>query len=454
MLGRLALSTCAAAWLAACAGSPAPMTPLPATEVSYLPPTGSPATSRVAFVQQDPLLVWGSLVDRLQQTEDLEITHLDEQGGYVVARYSGEPEPFVNCGWIVRRAPGAVEQMPAATPEILFGSDRNGIPLQLERELRLDGRLVVQVEPDGSDSVVTTTTTYVLTKIVETKGPQGDVRGQHRETISFETGERGVFARGTECQPTGQLERIVLDSLPATTLAGPRDRGVESRSLAVDAREDALASVIASIPCAEVSPQFGPTGELRLTGYVGSEEDVQRLRDSVARVPGIGAVDTALEVYPWPFCEVLQITAPYREANQQDGGGLDVAVADLTGEVLHAGDQLALEVGLPPEAGYLYLGYVQQDGRVGHIGTMPAREWATTAGRIRYDTGFEVAEPFGREMIVAITSERPLFDQARPAYESPEQFMRALREELAAAQPGQKIAADHLFITTQGADVR
>jgi hypothetical protein len=59
--------------------------------------------------------------------------------------------------------------------------------------------------------------TYVLTK---TFSAPGAVQPFRAETIDFRTGESGAFSSGTGCQPTGELERLVFDSLPTVSLTG------------------------------------------------------------------------------------------------------------------------------------------------------------------------------------------------------------------------------------------
>ena len=49
-------------------------------EFGYLAPTGLPPRARTASIQQQPRLVFGNLVDRLQQ-DGFKVTHLDEQAG-------------------------------------------------------------------------------------------------------------------------------------------------------------------------------------------------------------------------------------------------------------------------------------------------------------------------------------------------------------------------------------
>ena len=484
-------------------------------EIGYLAPTGLPPSARSSVVQQPASLVLGNLVDRLQQ-DSFEITRLDEQRGLVVVEYSGDPEPYVDCGWIVAYETGALKRIPAATATASFDHSVAQDRLELDRDLRLDGRMVVSLEPEGRNTVVSTDTTYVLTKTVDAAQPDGDDLGHVRETISFKTGESGTFRKGTHCQPNGRFERAVLDSLPATSIAAPRQRApvvpsevpsapetqvatseprgivqappatgsapaiveapsvtgsppaiVEAPSvtgsppavLGAPAMTEAspeeveaqVAAITDGLSCAAIETEVGDGNTVQLSGYLGSEQDLQRLRRSLGEIAGLGAVATDLEVHPWPFCELLAAIAPYRDEEPAPDLGLALTTSDRNTR-LREGDPLTLDIFLPPDARYLYLGYVQHDGRVGYITMMPVREWAEDTGAIRFDTGFQISEPFGREMILAVTSRRPLFDQPRPAYEPADSYIAALRQRLAelrASDPDAPPAASHLFITTE-----
>jgi hypothetical protein len=478
-------------------------------EIGYLAPTGLPPGARSAVVQQPPSLVLGNLVDRLQQ-DSFAVTHLDEQRGLVVVNYSGDPEPYVDCGWIVAYQTGALKRIPAATASASFDRPVAQDTLELDRDLRLDGRMVVSLEPEGRNTVVSTDTTYVLTKTVDAAQPDGDDLGHVRETISFKTGESGTFRKGTQCQPNGRFERAVLDSLPATAFAAAPERAPVVASELPSAPESAVATseprgiieapmttgsapTVAEAPrptdsepavveapratdrappatraapedvaaqvaavtdrfsCAAIDTELGDGNTVRLSGYLGSEQDLERLRRSLDEIAGLGAVETDLEVHPWPFCELLAAIAPYRDDQPAPDLGLAITTSDRNTQ-LTEGDPLSLDIFLPPDARYLYLGYVQHDGRVGYITMMPVREWAESTGAIRFETGFQISEPFGREMIVAVTSRRPLFDQPRPAYEPASDYVAALQQRLAelrASDPDTPPAASHLFITTE-----
>src|SRR5918995_3891225 len=122
--------------LGACA-TPAERPP----EIDYLAPTGLPPTPRSSLVQLEPGLVVGNLADRLQQGS-FTVTHLDEQAGHVVAVYSGDPEPYVDCGWIVAYRTGQLQRIPAASATATFDHALQQNLLELNRQLRLDGRMI------------------------------------------------------------------------------------------------------------------------------------------------------------------------------------------------------------------------------------------------------------------------------------------------------------------------
>lgn len=193
-------------------GCAAPRSPT----LDYLPPSGPPAAARSAVVRQPPWLVWGSILDHLQQ-QGLSISEVDEPAGELVVRYRGDPEPYVDCGWIVAYQGRAIERTPAAVDIATFRRRWDGKLVTVERDLELDARMVILVEPDGPVGVVRTESIYGLTKSV---APQAAAQPLHTETISFRSGGSASFSSGTRCQPTGALERVVLDALPAMSFAG------------------------------------------------------------------------------------------------------------------------------------------------------------------------------------------------------------------------------------------
>jgi hypothetical protein len=188
--------------LACFGGCGAPGTP----GLDYLPPSGKPAADRSAFVQQRPWLVWGNIVDHLQR-EGYRLAHLNEESGELVVLYSGDPEPYVDCGWIVTYEEENLERLPAAKSETSFRRRRDGRAVTVERDLRLDARMEVQVEESGENAIVRTDANYILIKTIGSKETEQPL---HAETLRFRTGEPATFSSGTTCQPNGELECSML----------------------------------------------------------------------------------------------------------------------------------------------------------------------------------------------------------------------------------------------------
>ena len=187
------------------------------SEISYVPPAESPATASAVRVRQSAWLIWQQLLDRLQQSP-LKVARADELAGLIVTTYQGDPEPYVDCGWIIAHGPQGPTKTPGSIHEATFDRASDGHVSILKRSLKLDGRMVIQVRPAEFDTLVSVDSTYVLTKVIAIEEPSRPTRESNPEFVSFTTGKRGQFAKGTVCQPTGQLERVVLDVLPAEVM--------------------------------------------------------------------------------------------------------------------------------------------------------------------------------------------------------------------------------------------
>jgi hypothetical protein len=204
--------------------------------------------------------------------------------------------------------------------------------------------------------------------------------------------------------------------------------------------------LVPDTPCTEIEVETGPGGTLRLSGHVGLEVDRETLVEAASAMVGEPVDGRGIDVLGVDFCRMLQVLAPY--ADEGETLGLEVAGHGSPAE-LRDGDPLTLELSVPQDLDYLYLAYLQQDGRVGHLGLLPVKDWAG-GGRVRVETGFEIAPPFGREMVIAVATARPLFAKARPAFERIESFAPALRYGLArATAEGDPAAVDHVWLFTR-----
>jgi len=149
------------------------------------------------------------------------------------------------------------------------------------------------------------------------------------------------------------------------------------------------------------------------------------------------------------YCEARDLIARFEEANRQQELGL--ALTTVGGAMLLEGDPLNLDISFPNYDSFLHVAYIQRSGEVGHILPGHGQLWPARAANYVERTGYDIAPPYGVEMILALATEEPLFSPPRPQFEEAEAFLDALRQrlaELTARDPGMRIAASHLLVTT------
>jgi hypothetical protein len=212
LVGVAALAGCAN--LAGRVGAPAAETAAaPAPRFTYVPPLQSPGEGVALAVEGSPEAVRQRLIARAAQPP-FQPGPTDPSGTFVIATFSGDPERFVNCGYLIGYVQGAAsppQAYPAARANLTVP---RGEGATAERQLQLDARITVRLTPEAGITLISTEALYVISKPVDTLG--GTPRPA--ETVSFASDRRGTLADGTVCQPNGMLEREILrDLLPGPT---------------------------------------------------------------------------------------------------------------------------------------------------------------------------------------------------------------------------------------------
>ncbi len=198
----------------------------------------------------------------------------------------------------------------------------------------------------------------------------------------------------------------------------------------------------ADFPCAEIVPSLGANGTVRLAGSVARQDDMRLLERAVAAVDGIDGVELAVEPrgdYPCAAAALASRAMPPAverlSVNQPD-------------HVYREGDSLIVEVRAAPDReAHVYLDYFDAAGNVVHLRPNPfAEATRLSAGEtarhgvppeerrsgVRY---YEVVPPFGRNLLLLMAADAPLFDSLRPELEPAGDYLRAL-EALLAERPG------------------
>jgi hypothetical protein len=430
MRARVVLISILAWALAACAATAPP-------RLGYAPPADPPTKPSAGYVGRASAdLIWDQLLDRLNQS-DLHVELADPQRGVMVATYSGDAAPYVTCGSILLHGEGEPEQIDASS-DASFARVMQGRSVDIDRDLKLDARLAVEVSPGDGEALVEATGNYVLTKSVVAAYRSGSQRGRAYEIVSFSTGERGAFNKGTVCQPNGALERTVLDIMPPATQVAQqaeRTRPVATR------RSTIVQTEIAS----DDLPENTLAGDD--LGQQARVSDDLAQHSSPSDDPSRQPLDCAIA--DKTFCAVLELTGPYRRANEEQGLGLEVRRIEA-GNPLVEGSDLGLDISLPAYDAYLAVSYFMQDGTVHHVLSGRNWRWPANAREFVGDGGLGADQSANVEMVVAMASDVPLFASPRPPAEAAESYLADLRTRLAEmseANDFAQIAASLLVIT-------
>jgi hypothetical protein len=433
----------------------------PAPRLGYAPPSERPTETSSANVGQPAGLIWNQLLDRLIQAS-LQIDLADPERGIIVARYSGDPEPYVTCGLILVGQGGDAEQIPAVG-DASFKRMVERRRLEVDRDMNLDARLVVEVKPGADEAAVRTGSNYVLTKTVVAADRSGGQRGSAREVVSFSGGGRGTFSKGTTCQPTGSLERVVLDVLPR--LAGVESSGAaagpETAEISAPAEGEGASPTVLTAddstlaPTPETGEDDAPAAAAPLneasapTGAVIAQAEIPSPK--IAGTPPLEEGELPLEctIADKLYCKILEVTGPYRRANQEGDLGLTVDAIERGSPLLSDSD-LGFDVGLPRYDAYLTVSLFLKDGTVRHVLAGWDRPWPAHAREFVTDGGLSVEDRQDVELVVALASDVPVFPAPRPPSETAELFLNDLRQRLAEISNGDspaRIAASLIVVT-------
>jgi hypothetical protein len=175
------------------------------------PSIETPAQLRVVTSTLDDVLRQAS-ASVLQ--ERFAVTGVDENAGIITLTYSGDPEPYVDCGQItsyVKNVRGErIYRFPAAIAatdyELMTGREI----VSIARHMLLDAKIAVNATPIGSQSTqVSASVRYALLRTMHIRDTQGNVQTVSDRT-SFTSDQEGSLPGAVACRASGQLEADVL----------------------------------------------------------------------------------------------------------------------------------------------------------------------------------------------------------------------------------------------------
>jgi hypothetical protein len=241
-------------------------------------------------------------------------------------------------------------------------------------------------------------------------------------------------------------EDFVADVIDATPppppfkpplIVKPGESDVAMRDLGGDVELGELA-------CGKVDIATDEEGNTTATGFVGSEEEMAKVQNAL--MDKVDIVDVALT--PWPACEVrLTLDTPLNES--------DTPQVAFDPEAPAVGDAINIGIETPGFPSYLYAAYFSADGNVLNLSQPNSEDLRPKAGHtiVRFgdaeggQISLTVSPPVGDEMLVVVSSEKPLFPAARPDTESYRDFLSALRTGVLSGEAG-RVTASIVPVTT------
>jgi hypothetical protein len=173
-------------------------------------------------------------------------------------------------------------------------------------------------------------------------------------------------------------------------------------------------------------------GKITLVGFVGSDDDLVRVRAAAPEA------EVQVAVRPWPQCEAIEtLDRPLARAASDRP---TVHIRKPSDDKLAAGEELVFEVETPAYQSYIHAAYIQADGSVlnlvqpgvGSLQSYPPHSKLTLGNEPGSSRRFRVSAPFGREMLIVLAGRSPIFQDSRPRQETEREFLTALRAALVA----------------------
>ncbi len=196
-------------------------------------------------------------------------------------------------------------------------------------------------------------------------------------------------------------------------------------------------------------------GDVVIDGYLLNSKDLTGLKKSLTDVPGVKQVTVNTESLTENMCNVVNVYRDYWVSNRQNSHGTSIVPGNANGEFV-GGEPLVVRLKTPTYDSYVNVDYFSKDGHVVHMlpslrvkqNQAPANYTATLG-----DLGqWVVSEPYGRELVVVLTSPSVLFEDLRGEYEKTEDYLKALINKFKALKNEKEkslIAADFVFINTR-----
>jgi len=242
-----------------------------------------------------------------------------------------------------------------------------------------------------------------------------------------------------------------------------------------------LQTAAATVPCTLPDGTVDDDGNITLAGLAGRASEAtlrQRISEIAARAPMTWNVAT----FDGPFCKALDVIRPVARRFGTTASNVQLQLKSGPFK-LHENDSIVPRFVMPDYTGYAQLSYITSDGTLLHLypgNSARQVEVATpngkrdtfkvTAGESRLfpagavvhvadpeschckpeDIGWQVAPPYGTDMMLITVSSAPLFAQPRPDDDTAETYLRDLQAALeSAVRRGARVNARAILVGTE-----
>ncbi|MGD9616815.1 MAG: protein kinase [Alphaproteobacteria bacterium] len=234
---------------------------------------------------------------------------------------------------------------------------------------------------------------------------------------------------------------VAAGAVFAFTALGPRLGGPSLDRMQAD-----VSAAAAGYNCADLAYSVRADRTVNMAGFVSSDQDLARLRQAVAEVPGIRKLEFDVQSRVWPNCEALSLLKPYfAKGTEAPRAALLVPESER-----NANRNLVLDVRSPQFDSYIYVDYFTPAGEVVHLFPNKSNPIAFRPIMNRFVLGrppmqdcWTFREAPGEQLITVIASERRLFENTGSKSESAKGYLDRLASALQ-GNPG-RVAASALF---------
>lgn len=199
--------------------------------------------------------------------------------------------------------------------------------------------------------------------------------------------------------------------------------------------------------CGPLVVEASDAGTYAIAGYLAQGRTASLLAPEVKELFDRHAVELRVTEVEPNLCAALDAIALAPSAGDSGDAMILRGGTGAGTDSFLSGDHLVIEIPPRDEDRYIAVDYFQHNGEVLHLrpgGGARAQLLKAKQPLVLADPNWQIGEPFGQDMVVVLTSPRPLFDAERPFLETADDYVAALK----ARQAGGDVRAQYRIITT------